>query len=53
MKDCTFIGEAMQSHNKRFNCHCADVAQDPHQFDLAQHNNENECNIRCDLEIWF
>ena len=51
MKDCTFIGEAMQSHNKRFNCHCADVAQDPHQFDLAQHNNENECNIRCDLEI--
>ena len=27
------------------------MAQDPHQFDLAQHNNENDCNIRSDLEI--
>ena len=41
----------MQSFKEGFNGHHSDVAQHPDRSDLAQHYNENDCDIRKYLEI--
>ena len=40
------VGQIRQSLNERFNGHRSDVTTHPHQSDLAQHYNENDCDIR-------
>ena len=45
------IGQTRQSLNERFNCHCPDAVHHPDQSDLAQHYNENNCDLIHDLEI--
>ena len=46
-----FVEQTRQSLKERFNGHLSDAVHHPDQSDLAQHYNENDCNIRHDLEI--
>ena len=45
------LHKTRQSLKERFNGHLSDAVHHPDRSDLAQHYNENDCNIRHDLEI--
>ena len=46
-----YFGQTSQSLKKRFNSQRSDAIHHPDQSDLAQYNNENDCEIRHALEI--
>ena len=51
IRNCMLDKQGSQSLNERFNCHPSDEVHHPGRSDLAQHYNENDCDIRHDLEI--
>ena len=51
IRNCMLDKQGSQSLNERFNCHRSDEVHHPGRSDLAQHYNENDCDIRHDLEI--
>ena len=46
-----YVGQTRQSLNDRFNGHSSDAVYHPDRSGLAQHYNENDCDIRHELEI--
>ena len=46
-----YVGQIRQSLNKRFNSHHLETVHYPDWFDLVQHYNKHDCDIRHDLEI--
>ena len=46
-----YVGQTRQSLNERFNGHHSDAVHHRDWSDLAQHYNEDDCDIRHDLEI--
>ena len=51
LEQFTMLCSKLQSLNERFNDHLSDAVHHPERSDLAQHYNENDYEIRHDLEI--